>query len=282
MKQYYLLHRRLFILLVVAACSMFSAQSGMASLTDQVKAETLTEANKLFHQANEKLTQDPAKAQELYRKALLRYERLVKEGVRNGKLYYNIGNTYYRLDDIGRAILNYRRAELFIPEDLELEESLNFVLTKRRDSIEEKQKKQVLKTLVFWHYDISAKVKLWLFGVLYSVSFIMGAVQIVQFRSFSNWWIGAPFLIAVLLGGSLMIERLAQSENRMGVLVDYEVTARKGDGDTYQPSFEDPLHAGTEFRLIEDRGQWYHIEVADGRRCWIKARSGDLVIDGSF
>lgn len=270
------------VLLLVVLSAAASAKIAYASLSDQEKVEILTQANDFFHKANENLTTNPPLSKELYQKALLRYERLVNEGVRNGKLFYNIANTYYRLDDIGRAIVNYRRAGLFIPDDPDLTESLTFVLTKRRDSIEEKQKKQVLKTLFFWHYDISAKIKIWIFSVLYGASFALGAAKIFKYRSLSGWWIGVPFFVGLLFLGSLMLGRIAFAENRMGVLVDYEVTARKGDGDTYQPSFEDPLHAGTEFRLIEDRGQWYHIEIADGRRCWIKARSGELVIDGSF
>ena len=45
--------------------------------------------------------------------------------------------------------------------------------------------------------------------------------------------------------------------------------ARKGDGDTYEPSFKEPLHAGAEFKLMENRGEWYQVELADGQRCWI-------------
>jgi tetratricopeptide (TPR) repeat protein len=271
-----------FVLLLIVFSAVSAAKIACASLRDQEKAEILTQANDFFHRANENLTANPPLSKELYQKALFRYERLVKEGVRNGKLFYNIGNTYYRLDDIGRAILNYRRAGFFIPDDPDFIESLTFVLTKRRDSIEEKQKKQVLKTIFFWHYDISAKIKIWIFSVFYCASLALGATKLLKHRSLSGWWVGAPFFVGLLFFGSLMMERIAFVENRMGVLVDYEVTARKGDGETYQPSFEDSLHAGTEFRLIEDRGQWYHIEVADGRRCWIKARSGELVIDGSF
>ncbi len=282
MKHFLRISPHLIKVLFIAFVLTCFGQIAEASFTDQDKAETLTEANRFFHEANENLTGNPAKAHELYKKALLRYERLVNEGVRNGKLFYNIGNTYYRLDDIGRAILNYRRAELFIPADPDFKESLDFVLTKRRDTIEEKQKKQVLKTLFFWHYDIPARVKLWLFAILYSAGFIAGTYKLIKYRSLSGWWIGAPLFFSLLLGGSVLIERKAKAESRMGVLVDYEVTARKGDGDSYQPSFEAPLHAGTEFRLIEDRGQWFHVELGDGRRCWIKARSGELVIDGSF
>ena len=62
-----------------------------------------------------------------------------------------------------------------------------------------------------------------------------------------------------------------------GVIIDQEVIGRQGDAESYQPSFEDPRHGGTEFALLEERGAWWQIELPDGRRSWIPARSGELV-----
>ncbi len=39
-----------------------------------------------------------------------------------------------------------------------------------------------------------------------------------------------------------------------GVIIDQEVIGRQGDAESYQPSFEDPLHGGTEFTLLEEQG----------------------------
>jgi uncharacterized protein YgiM (DUF1202 family) len=55
------------------------------------------------------------------------------------------------------------------------------------------------------------------------------------------------------------------------------VVARKGNSETYEPSFKDPLHSGTEFTLIEDRGDWYQIELADARTCWVTSKDVALV-----
>ena len=84
-------------------------------------------------------------------------------------------------------------------------------------------------------------------------------------------------IVAALLLGSLAVEAAVASRQEAGVVLSQQVVARKGDGASYEPSFEDPLHAGTEFLLIETRGDWRHIELPDGRRCWIPANSADLV-----
>jgi hypothetical protein len=46
---------------------------------------------------------------------------------------------------------------------------------------------------------------------------------------------------------------------------------------TDAPSFTEPLHAGTEFVMIEKREGWYHIRLADDRTCWVPEKSVGLV-----
>lgn len=50
-----------------------------------------------------------------------------------------------------------------------------------------------------------------------------------------------------------------------------------GDGQNYQASFKDPLHAGTEFDLFEQRGGWLRIKLADDSDCWIPGTAADLI-----
>ena len=78
--------------------------------------EVFAEANDLFRQANQVQATAPQQASDLYRKAVLRYRHLIDEvGIRNSKLFYNLANTYHQLGDIGRAIVNYRRARAARP-----------------------------------------------------------------------------------------------------------------------------------------------------------------------
>src|ERR1051325_9538876 len=40
-------------------------------------------------------------------KAAEGYEQLIAQDYESAELYYNLGNAYYKLDNIGKAILNY-------------------------------------------------------------------------------------------------------------------------------------------------------------------------------
>ncbi|MFA5100990.1 MAG: tetratricopeptide repeat protein [Candidatus Omnitrophota bacterium] len=62
-----------------------------------------------------------------YDEAVEAYEKLLRGGSESGNLYYNLGNSYFKKGDLGRAILNYERAKLFIPHDSDLRSNYDFV-----------------------------------------------------------------------------------------------------------------------------------------------------------
>ena len=235
--------------------------------------DLMQEAAALFHQANE--NDNPEEAEKLYEKALLRYQKISRD-VPSGNIYYNIGNTYFRMGDIGRAIVNYRRAEQHIPGDPNLRHNLDYVLGKRQDAIAPQQEETLLRTLFFWHYDLSQDIKEAIFIGSY-ISFWLAAGLIFLSPWRISAWSLVPFAaIAFLFASSLFLSRYGVEE-AAGVITDREVIARKGDSRSYQSSFIAPLHSGTEFLLLEKRGSWLHIELQDGRQCWIPARSSELI-----
>ena len=270
------------ILLLFVLFNVHNAWAG-DPLNEAEKTELLNQAGDFFHQAL-KMSETgntgkiPSSAvEELLKKSLMRYERLIRSGVGNGKIFYNIGNIYFRLGNIGRAIVNYRRAEIYAPDDRNLKQNLSYALSRRQDRIEEKQKEKLLKTFFFWHYDLSPKVRSLLFVAFYTGFWTFAVVILFKRNPAAKWGLGITLAFFLLFMGSLGVERFGSSENAYGVLVDREVVARKGDSTSYQPSFEEPLHAGVDFSLLGSRGQWFHIELMDGRTCWVPAGSAELV-----
>ena len=73
------------------------------------------------------------------------------------------------------------------------------------------------------------------------------------------------------------MEAYEQSNIRSGVILEQEVMGRKGDSTTFEPTFKEPLHMGVEFNLVEERKGWLHIELADGRRCWIPESAAEII-----
>ncbi len=259
--------------LLLVSLSPSLTLAGPRGLTHKEALALFREANKIFRQAGK--VGDGPEAAELYNKALLRYERLRRSGIHNAKLYYNIGNTWFRLHDMGRAILNYRRAQRYIADDENLAQNLAFVKSLQPDKIVPRQRSEILKTLFFWHYDLPLNIRWWLFAVAWLLLWVM---LFFRLRRRSRIGLGFlwPLVPALLLGGSLLVS-YRYPPAPAGVLTAKEVVARKGDGLIYKPSFTAPLHAGLEFRLLERRGGWLHIRLINGQECWIPALSAEMI-----
>lgn len=270
--------RHLAILVITLGLVTFTGALQADSLNRDELQDLLRQGNELFQQANELAAQDPVQAREVYSRALMRFERILREGeIANGRLYYNIGNIHFRMNDVGRAILNYRRAQQFIPNDPNLHQNLEYARARRLDRVELQQQTVVLRTLFFWHYDLSTKTRSILFAGSFALFWVFAGLRLFHRRPHQVWLLGACGLLALLMLSSILVEDTSQRRSRPGVVLSREVVARKGDSETYAPSFQEPLHAGTEFILVEERGNWRHIELLDGQRCWIPVADCELV-----
>lgn len=258
----------LLLLLLPAAFAHAADLEGLRVLLDEAQA--------LFHQAAN--TADGGAARTLYQRALDRYLTVIGDGQgRNAKLYYNIGNAYYLIGDIGRAILFYRQAQVLDPADVNLRHNLLYARSQRLDRLPSGELPEGLRIGLFWHYLLAPETKLALFILFFAGACVTGALAILRARRWKtvSFFISAG--LALLFFGSLSEDEIRLHSLRDGVVVAQEVEIRKGDGTAYQRSYLDPLHAGAEFRLLEDRAGWYRILLPDGRRGWIPGTAAVMV-----
>jgi len=267
-------------ILVIPFCAMVFGATAPASaqLPREQLYVLLNEANTAFQHANA-ATDRPDVARQLYDRAILLYEKIIDQGrVQNAGLYYNLANAYLLKDDLGRAILNYRRATKLDRADVNIQKNLAFARSRRVDTVEVGAEKRVLETLFFWHYDISLRTKI-LLACLFFAALCTGLTLMVWFGR--GPVTGATAVLSGILLlcflASTAIEANRQANTRYGVITASEVVARQGDGPNYPPSFKDPLHAGTEFKLVEQRPGWLHIVLSNGSEAWIAADAAGLV-----
>ena len=99
----------------------------------------------LFNEANEfYLKKDYEKSAELY-------EHLIENGYVNSQIFYNLGNSYYRLNKIGQAVWAYRNAIKFSPRDNDIVHNLKIAEARRTD--------RILSPPLFIFHDLYRKVK---------------------------------------------------------------------------------------------------------------------------
>jgi len=265
------------LLIILFVLSLCISSFVKADLTTEQKKELFTQANDYFQQANS--ADDQEKASQLYEKAILSFNKIIDEGkVKNARLYYNLANAYFLNGNIGKAVLNYRRAEKLDSSDENIKKNLEFARSRRIDKVTVNTEKKVLQTLFFWHYDFSIKTKFILTCVFFGALCLCGAITL------KKGYIG-PLTVTMVITGlltilffvSVFIGYRTQSKVNYGVITASEVIARQGDGQNYPQSFKDPLHEGTEFQLLESRLRWYHIKLTDDSTAWIPSDSAELI-----
>jgi len=246
-------------------------------LTPEQRVEIFNEAGRAFDRGANVRQHNSNEAIEAYRESAAKFQLLVDAGIRNGKLYYNLANAYLENGQLGKAILNYRRAEALLPGNGRIEHNLRYARSLRRNQIETAGKRAFLRTLFFWHFGTSLRAR-FLAGLFLYVAFwlmLIGRTMLCRFR----WrYVLIPTLaIWLTLGVSVAVDMLGTSRNLEGVLITDDVVVRKGNGKGFEPQFKQQLHEGVEFTVLEQRRDWLYIELPDGKSGWIQMRQAELI-----
>jgi hypothetical protein len=277
--------RKFFLALTGLVLLCLAAPVRSALPTEQVYT-LFTKANQSFREANA-TTDDPETARKLYEKAILNYEKIINDaGIKNPKLYYNLGNAYFLKEDVGRAILNYRRAQNLDKADTSLgnalrrniQKNLAFARSRRIDKVEVKTEERILETLFFWHYDFPIKTKFLAACLGFAITCI--SVTVMLWRGKSAGAVTTAAICCLLTASflaSVVLEVRTQARRPCGVITAGQVVARQGDGPNYPESFTEPLHTGTEFDLLERRSGWFHIMLSDHSEGWIPDNAAELI-----
>lgn len=269
--------RPLSVLFVACLVFALTPAHGQGGNSNKKQKNILEEATRFFQQGNDLISQQPKAAKTHYEKALRRYKQLVDQyDVKNGRLFYNIGNVYFRLNDIGHAILYYRRAQELIEGDPNLQRNLAYARKTREDAFEQTEREKVLETLLFFHYDLPLAWRAWVFAVAW---ILFWGAMILRMSARNRGKPGrvpasipmASLIVSLVFLVSMAVDQYYYTTTQEGVIVANEVTARKGDSVSYEPAFDAPLHAGTEFVQLEKRGSWLQVRLPDERTCWLPA-----------
>jgi len=269
-------NRKVLVAIIIFIC-LAATVCKAAGLSEKDKDELFRQANEAFRKANS--VSNPDQTHRLYQQAILGYEKIINQGrVQNAKLFYNLANAYLLKQDLGRAILNYRRAVRLDSADANIKKNLDFARSRRIDKIQIKTEKRILKTLFFWHYDFSIKLRFVLscvfFGLLcLSVAWLIWLTR----RAPAVTMAVVAGILTICFAVSVGIETVRQAKTVCGVIVAESVVAHQGDGQNYPASFKEPLHSGTEFDLIERRPGWLHIRLTDDSDAWITDNAGQLM-----
>ncbi len=211
---------------------------------------------------------DAAKAPKDYLESAALLESLLTDGYRNGAVYYNLGNAYFRAGEYGRSIAAYRKAKLYRPRDPYLEANLQQSLSIAPGRLPESAQPW-WKHVLFWSGWLSFPEKAYTSFAAFLLAALAACAGLLLRWPRVYWMSGALVIIAAFLSVDTGLSYADVAWSRRGV-VTQETIARKGIGKDYEPAFDQPLKDGAEFTILSENDDWIfaHFEgIGDG---WLR------------
>jgi tetratricopeptide (TPR) repeat protein len=217
---------------------------------------------------------DSAYARGHYQQAIKDYETLLKQGAA-AELYYNLGNAYYRSENITKAVLNYERALLLSPGDRDIRFNLQIANSKTIDKI-------VPESEMFFFTWYRSLVNLmsvdgWARMSLISLTLVIVLLLIYLFSD--RLWLrkigffGGIILLVIFLFSNLFAWQ--QKQNLMyrkgAIITASSVTVKSTPAQNGTDLFV--LHEGTKVVITDGSMKGLkEIRIADGKEGWIETK----------
>ena len=222
---------------------------------------------------------DSAYVRQQYQQAIADYEALLKKGV-SADVYYNLGNAYYRTDNITRAVINYERALLLSPGDPDIRVNLQLARSKTIDKIIPESE----MFFVTWYRSLVNIMSVDGWATMSLVSLAIAIILALCYLFSGRVWMQktgffGAFAMIVIFGLSNLFawQQKDQLVNRTGAIVISPAAAVKstpanGGTDLFI------IHEGTKVEITDSSmKEWKEVRIADGKEGWIKASMIEMI-----
>jgi tetratricopeptide (TPR) repeat protein len=227
-------------------------------------ATTWSQVSTQINQANQLYNQNQ------FREAGEIYERVIAGGSVNGHLYYNLGNTYFRMGNLPKAILNYVKAQNLLPRDEDVKANLEYAVRQTVDLLDGR-KPHALESVLFWVGDLNwneHKVALfWINLVFWIVLAVRLRLQSPSTQSARNIML-ALLLLALVSTGFRWHQETRRS---FGVILPQKINVHSGWNATTVILYQ--LHQGALVSISQEKENWLEIELPNGKKGWVSRSS---------
>ena len=232
---------------------------------------------------------DSAYAQERYHDALQAYQLMAQQQGTSAELYYNMGNTYYKINDYAHAILCYERSLLLDPTCRDTRENLDFVRQKLKLPVATGSRSfvtQVAQSVAFWFSSNG-------WAVLAAILFVLCllAVALYVFAVQVRWRkVGFFSAIALLAFSALALtcslylrNRAANSHSAIVMTQSASLSNAPRAPQDNEVAFKLPQGSKVEITdsvttgAADGSGKWYHVEATNGRTAWINGSDIEII-----
>lgn len=260
-----------FIMVLLASINISNAYDTLA--VKSIKIDNPAAANEYFNKANSLYNKED------YAGAATNYEVAFNSGFVSPELYYNLGNAYFRLSNLPKALLYYEKASKLEPNDEDTEYNIAFVNKLIIDKIEVKPVLFVWEWLEAFRNMFSSGG--WAVIIILFICLGFASLTAYFIIRYAFWkkvsFIGALGFFALTLVSIYFANDKCSHENSTDTAIVFapRIDIRHSPEDNGKVYLT--LHEGTKVFIEDEVNGWYKIRLADGRIGWIK-ESGVSII----
>ncbi len=214
-----------------------------------------------------------------YQEALNEWLDIYNTGYRSAELDYNIGNAYFKLNNVPGSILFFERAHLLKPADNNINYNLQIARTLVVDKFEEIPELFFVKWFDFLSLLLSTNT----WAVISLVSFILFLILLSAYIYSARYrikvlgfWAALLFLIisASSLTFTIRNKSLVYNSNR-AVIFAPSLNGKSSPDNSGTDLFI--LHEGSKVTIEDQVGEWYEIKLTDGNKGWVPSNSLTII-----
>lgn len=232
-----------------------------------------------FAAADIKAQADEAYGKEDFPKALKLYTKLAKQG-ESAKVYYNLGCTYYRMDDMAHAVLWFERAAQLDPSDKDIIFNLDMARSKTIDRITPRHEmffvsayKSLAKTFSVTGWAYIAVTCFLLFLLLLALYIYSGNIALRKTGFF-----GACIFLLVCIFSNVFAwsQRSINESHSSAIILSPAVTVKSTPSASGTDLFV--IHEGTHIEILDSSmKEWAEVQIADGKVGWVEKKTYEVI-----
>ena len=245
-----------FVLLFIIGFSMvYEARA-------QKPEELLTKANSLYNE-------------NAFDSALVVYKDIVEQGYSSSTLYYNIGNTYYKLRNYPLAIYYYEKSLKLDPNNEDTRHNIEIAQLFLTDKIEAVPD-LFIKT--WWNnlsntftLNVWSIITLVLIGLLLTCLFFYITAKTRGLKK-SMFFTGLILILFTICSFSISVKKYNYiSTNNEGIIIIPTITIKSSPSNSSVDLFV--LHEGSKVKILDNADGWEKIKIANGSIGWLPTSS---------
>jgi len=225
----------------------------------------------IFSNNQLQLNAEKAYSQKHYTEAIKYYENILDNGLESYKLYYNLGNAYYKSNQIGKAIYYYEYANKLEPNNTDIKTNLRIANERIIDKIESKESffTGIIKTGIV--SVLSTKGWAWLSVFSLSLACVFAFQFLVTKQNIQKriGFFSSVFFIILFIGSMMFGYTALSQKSNINFAIILERESKIYDEPIISSTKKFNLHEGTKVKVLDTNPEWTNIKLENGNEGWV-------------